>query len=174
MDPAAAAAEELCVRSRAYPTDLTDEQWAIMGPYLPAAKTEGRTGRPREYSYREIIDGIFYVLRTGCAWDMMPHDLPPWNTCHHHSRRWRTDGTWQGVHDALREQVRARSGREATPSAAVMDSQSVKTAEKGGAGAKMPKAPGLKDRTLSAMMRQSASRDVSDTFSWTPAGCCSE
>jgi len=176
MEPAAAAAEEPRVRSRAYPTDLTDEQWAIMEPHLPAAKTEGRTGRPREYSYREIINGIFYVLRTGCTWDMMPHDLPPWGTCHHYFRRWREDGTWQGVHDALREKVRVRSGREATPSAAVMDSQSVKTAEKGGAGARVPKAaekvPGLKGRTLLAMMRQSVSRDVSDIFSWTPTGSC--
>ncbi len=177
MEPAAPAPAEPGVRSRAYPTDLTDGQWAVMEPYLPVAKTEGRTGRPREYSYREIINGIFYVLRTGCTWDMMPHDLPPWNTCHHYFRRWREDGTWQGVHDALRERVRVRSGREATPSAAVMDSQSVKTAENGGAGAKgphkAPTRPSLKDRTLLSLMRLSASKDVSDIFSSTPAGSCS-
>jgi len=141
-----------------YPTDVTDEQWAIMAPFLPAPKSEGRTGRPREFAYREIVNGIFYVLRTGCTWDMMPHDLPPWRTCNHYFSRWRRDGTWKSVHDALRERLRIQSGRDATPSAAILDSQSVKTAEKGG----------LKDRTLLVMMRASMSRDVSDIFSSTP------
>jgi putative transposase len=155
------------VRPRAYPTDLTDEQWAIMEPFLPGAKTEGRTGRPRQYRYREIVNGIFYVLRTGCTWDMMPHDLPPWGTCHHYFSQWRRDGTWQRLHDALREKVRVASGRQPTPSAAVMDSQSVKTAEKGGKSQ-----PSLKNRTLLAMMQASASKDVSDLFSSTPRDSC--
>jgi putative transposase len=141
-----------------YPTDLTDAQWAIMEPLFPPAKTEGRTGRPREFSYRQIVNGIFYVLRSGCTWDMMPHDLPPWHTCHHYFSRWRRDGTWQRIHDTLRERLRVQSGREASPSAAIIDSQSVKSAEKGG----------LSDRTLLAMMRQSISKDVSDIFSLTP------
>jgi len=168
MDSPEASPEKSSPRSRFYPTDLTDEQWAIMEPFLPEAKTEGRTGRPRQYCYRDIVNGIFYVLRTGCTWDMMPHDLPPWHTCHHYFSLWRRDGTWQRLHDALREKVRLKAGREATPSAAVMDSQSVKTAEKGGKNR-----PSLKNRTLLAMMQASVSRDVSDIFSWTPMDSCS-
>lgn len=161
--------EPLPVRSRAYPTDLTDEQWAIMEPFLPAGKIQGRTGRPRQYPYRDIVNGIFYVLRTGCTWDMMPHDLPPWNTCNHYFSQWRRDGTWQRVHDALREKVRTKSGRQETPSAAVMDSQSVKTAEKGGSNR-----PSLKNRTLLAMMQASVSKDVSAIFLSIPTVSCSE
>ena len=147
---------------RLYPTDLTDEQWAIIEPFLPQPKTQGRTGRPREYSYRELINGIFYVLRTGCTWDMMPHDLPPWNTCNHYFSQWRRDGTWQTMHDALRERLRTKMGRDATPSAAILDSQSVKTAEKGG----------LSNRTRLAMMRASMSKDVSAIFLSTPTDSC--
>ncbi len=141
-----------------YPTDLTDEQWAIMEPFFPVPKQQGRTGRPRQYSYRQIVNGIFYVLRAGCTWDMMPNDLPPWLTCNHYFSRWRRDGTWQKIHDALRERLRVQVGKKALPTAAVIDSQSVKTAEKGG----------LKNRTLLAMMQQSVSRDVNDIFSSTP------
>lgn len=169
MDLTESLSEKKHVRPRAYPTDLTDEQWAIMEAFLPVAKTEGRTGRPREHSYREIINGIFYVLRTGCTWDMMPRDLPPWASCQHYFSQWRRDGIWQNIHDALREKVRIKSGREATPSAAVIDSQSVKTAEKGGKNQ-----PSLKNRTLLAMMRGSVSKDVNDIFSSTPMGSCLE
>lgn len=148
-----------------YPTDVTDEQWQIMEPFFPPTPSEGRTGRPREFSYREIVNGIFYVLRTGCTWDMMPHDLPPWKTCNHYFSRWRRDGTWQTIHDTLRERLRVQNGRDATPSAAIVDSQTVKTAEKGG-----PKEKGLKNRTLLVMMQQSVSKDVSDIFLSTPRG----
>ena len=144
-------------RSR-YPTDLTDQQWAIMEPFFAQQPTQGKTGRPREYPLREILNGIFYVLRTGGTGDRMPHDLPPWRTCNHYSSRWRRDGTWQKVHDVLRERLRVQAGREPTPCAAVLDSQSVKTAERGG----------LKNRALLAMMQESMSRDVSDIFLLTP------
>src|ERR671923_664178 len=107
-----------------YPTDLTDAQWALLAPLLPPAKPGGR---PRSVDLREIVNAILYQLRAGCAWRLLPHDLPPWGTVHYYYRRWRLDGTWQQVHDTLRGQVRVAAGRERTPSAAILDSQSVKT-----------------------------------------------
>ena len=116
-----------------YPTDLSDEQWQLIQPLLPPAKPGGR---PRRVNPREIINAIFYHLRAGCVWRLLPHDLPPWGTVHYYHRKWRMEGVWQSVHDALREQVRTQAGKETTPSAALLDSQSVKTAEKGGTGTK--------------------------------------
>ena len=120
---------------RAYPTDLSDREWEVLEPLVPQAKPGAR---PRAHESREILDAIFfYVLRSGCAWRLLPHEFPPWQTAYHYFRAWRIDGTWERVHDALRERVRVRSGREASPSAAIIDSQSVKTTEKGGTAATM-------------------------------------
>ena len=112
-----------------YPTDLTDEQWELVEPFIPPEKWGGRT---RSVDMREVFNGIQYVLRTGCAWRHLPHDLPPWGTVHYYYRRFRLDGTWLVVHERLRERVRQKAGRATEPSAAAVDAQSVKTAEKGG------------------------------------------
>src|SRR5579871_6854304 len=106
-----------------YPTDLTDEQWQRLAPYVPAAKPGGR---PRSVDIREVLNGVWYVLRAGCAWRLLPHDLPPWPAVYSYVRRWRLDGTWQRLHDRIREELRMQEGRPAPPSAAVLDSQSVK------------------------------------------------
>jgi putative transposase len=139
-----------------YPSDLTDAQWRAIEAVLPPAKG-GRSGRPRKYPLREVWNAVFYQARTGCPWRHLPHDLPPHALVWEHFRRWRDGGLVEAVHDALRARVRVKEGREPTPSAAIIDSQSVKTPQKGG---------------TTATTRTRTSRAASATSPWTRSGCC--
>jgi putative transposase len=114
---------------KAYQSDLSDAEWCCLEPHLPIPKA---TGRPKLHSTREIINAIFYIVRGGCAWRLLPHDFPPWKTVFHYFRSWRLDGTWERMHSALRKRVRVRLERNPQPSAAIVDSQSVKTTGVGG------------------------------------------
>jgi putative transposase len=108
-----------------YPSDLTDEQWALLAPLIPVH----RVGRPRKVDMREVLNTIFYLNRSGCQWDMLPHDLLPKSTVYDHFAQWEADGTWQAILDALRRQVRAAGGHDPDPSAASIDSPTVKATE---------------------------------------------
>jgi putative transposase len=119
----------MCPARTTYPTDLTDAQWKRVAMLFPK---KPQRGRPREVSYREILNAILYLLRTGCAWRLLPHDFPHWKTVYTYFRLWRLEGLWERIHDRLRDSTRQEAGRKRSPSAAILDSQSVKTTEKGG------------------------------------------
>lgn len=116
-------------RGLRYPSDLTDEEWALVEPHIPPGK---RGGRKRTVDVREVVNGVFYVLTTGCQWRALPKDLPPRSTVHECLGLWEWDGTLARIHHALFLEVRESAGKEASPTAAIIDSQSVKSAEKGG------------------------------------------
>jgi len=119
-----------------YPSDLTDVQWTKLEPLLkPSRGTRHAGGRPRKYELRRVADALLYVVKTGCQWRQLPSNFPPWQTVHQQFRAWRDDGTWEWVGKALREQGRKAAGRNAAPSVAIIDSQSAKTALKGGGAA---------------------------------------
>ena len=117
---------------QAYSSDLSDTEWTILAPLIPAPLPGER---PAKWSRREIVNAILYVLRSGCAWSLLPHDFPPYQTVFYYFRQWQRAGIWAKVNTALREQLRVQLGREAQPSAAIIDSQSTKTTEKGGLAA---------------------------------------
>jgi putative transposase len=119
----------MLTRRKPYPTDLSDPQWEVLKPHLPPPNTRGA---PRTVNLREIMNALLYLARTGCQWRMLPHDLPPWQTVYGYFSQWRDDGTWERINRELRIEIRELEGRDGEPSAAILDSQSVKTTEMGG------------------------------------------
>ena len=105
-----------------YPTDLTDVEWLILEPLLLAVLKQSNRGRRRQVELREVVNAIRYVLRTGCAWRLLPHDFPAWQTVYGYCRRWRDGGVWEQLNDALRDAVRVEAERDTEPSAAIIDS----------------------------------------------------
>lgn len=131
---------------KTYPSDLSDGEWQLLEPLIPPEKPRGKR---RSVELREIVNGIFYLLRNGCTWRSLPHDLPPWQTVSTYFYRWRRQGVWEQLNAALRARVRIKEERHEEPTAGIIDSQSVKTTEKGGSV---------------AMMRAKRSRVVSGIF----------
>lgn len=114
---------------KAYKSDLSDREWRLIEPLIPPPKPGGH---PRTVDMREVVNAIFYLLRTGCSWEMLPHDFPPYSTVYYYFRRWQKRGLWEQINQLLREQIRMKQGRSAQATAAIVDSQSVKTTEKKG------------------------------------------
>ena len=146
-------------RGLRYPSDMTDAEWALVAPLIPPGR---RGGRKRSVDVREVLNAIFYVLATGCQWQALPKDLPPKSTAHFYFSLWDWDGTLQAIHEALYVASREAAGREASPTAAIIDSQSAKAAQKGGLRS-----------TRKAMMRVRRSPAASATSSSTRSASCS-
>jgi transposase len=141
---------------KAYPTDLKDKEWANIEKLIPQPKSGGKStmgGRPSKYERREILNALFYMTKAGCTWRMMPHDLPPWEVVYMYFAQWRDEGVFERINDVLRRRIRIEVGKDEEPSAAIIDSQSAKTAEKGGLAARL------------GMMLVSKSKEERDTSS---------
>ena len=145
-------------RGLRYPSDLTDAEWTLIDPMIPPAR---RGGRPRDVNLREIVNAIFYVLWTGCQWRALPKDLPPKSTAHHYFMLWDRDGTLERIHHALYVRAREQAGRDANPTAAILDSQSAKAAQKGASRS-----------TRKGMTRARRSPAASATSSLIRLACC--
>src|SRR5690242_2509113 len=155
-----------------YPSDLSDEEWAILGPLITPGK---QAGHPQLFGLRRIVEAVFYLLRTGCQWRAMPHEYPPWPRVFYHFAKWRRQGTWERINTALRERHRVLKGRKPQPTAAIIDSQSVRTTE---AGALRQLSTGCAGGTFAASARAATtaprrSPAASGTSSWTPKAICS-
>jgi transposase len=142
-------------RGLRYPSDLSDAEWALVEPDIPPAK---RGGRRRSVNVREVLNAIFYVLSTGCQWQALPKDLPPKSTAHYYFMLWDWDGTLERLHHRLYVRVREQEGREASPTAAIIDSQSAKAAQKG--------APRLTRRASTRARRSPAASGTSSSTRW--------
>ena len=138
---------------KAYTTDLSEAQWSLIEGFFPV-RPPGSTGRPREIAYREIVNAILYLLDTGCQWRNLPHDLPCYSSVSHYYHTWRKSGLLERMEESLRRRLRLQAGKEATPSVVILDSQSVKTASKGGRA---------NPTKLSALTRASLSKAASAT-----------
>ena len=141
------------MRTKPYPSDLTDAQWALLKPLLPPASN---LGRPRKTDLRDLVDAVLYRNRNGCTWRALPHDFPTWRTVYNYFMKWAADGTWQTIHDGLREQVRVKAGREPTPMPAASTARRSRP---------------RKSVARTAMMGASRSRGASDLSWWTRWGC---
>ena len=137
----------------AYPTDQTDEQWTILAPLIPPAP---KNCRPRQADMHEVLNGIFHVPRTGCAWRLLPHDPPPYRTVFYYFSKWRERGAPRKIHDNLHERLREQQDRDPSPSAAILDSQSVKTGEKGSLRAAMTRGKRSKGASSISLWTRSA------------------
>ena len=137
---------------KAYPTDLKNKEWAKIEHLIAQPRSGGKStagGRPPKYERREILNALFYMTKAGCTWRMLPHDLPPWEVVYMYFSQWRDEGVFESINEVLRRQVRIEAGKDEEPSAAILDSQSVKTAEKGGLRTRLATMLGRKSRAES-------------------------